>query len=328
MIIMKYLANYQPCTDEMFKNYWIYVMSDIEIRITNNSKDAKESLKMLIDYYYNYLVKENKFIYDFLCKMANYDMDLLEHSIATALYSLALAIKLGLSKTQLDNLFIGAILHDVGFVALEEDLFDEAINNDFKLNSITFPKYKSHTTMGMDVLDDLHVVINNDILRIILLHHMWEKQEESIKLNNQFYYSFPLVNKNTLLSKRDKTLLVKIVQVADIYTTTIYYYDRFTSASIINNQIIGKKVKLFNLLRNELADYADLFILNLIINHYSPFRTGQRLLLNNGKSCYITGYTVDALKPIVTLEEDGKIVNLYEERQRGLNIFFRENIKD
>ena len=308
MIIMKYLANYQPCTDEMFKNYWIYVMSDIEIRITNNSKDAKESLKMLSDYYYDYLVKENKFIYDFLCKIANYDTDLLEHSIATALYSLALAIKLGLSKAQLDNLFIGAILHDVGFVALEEDLFDEAINNDFKLNSITFPKYKSHTIMGIDVLDNLHVVINNDILRIILLHHMWEKQEESIKLNNQFYYSFPLVNKNTLLSKRDKTLLVKIVQVADIYTTTIYYYDRFTSASIINNQIIGKKVKF--------------------VNHYSPFRTGQRLLLNNGKSCYITGYTVDALKPIVTLEEDGKIVNLYEERQRGLNIFFRESIKD
>ena len=53
---MKYLKDLEPCTDEMFKSYWKYVMLDIEIRITNNTKEAKDSLFVLSDYYYNYLI--------------------------------------------------------------------------------------------------------------------------------------------------------------------------------------------------------------------------------------------------------------------------------
>src|SRR5690606_17963818 len=63
-------------------------------------------------------------------------------------YSLAIGLKLGYSEAQLEGLGIGAILHDIGKVAIPLEI----LNKKGKLSEEEYTLVKEHTTNGFEIL--------------------------------------------------------------------------------------------------------------------------------------------------------------------------------
>lgn len=71
-----------------------------------------------------------------------------QHSLNVAIYSLAIGTKLNLSEKELINLGIGAILHDVGKLFIEEDI----LKKPDKLSPEEYEIMKQHTELGFEYI--------------------------------------------------------------------------------------------------------------------------------------------------------------------------------
>ena len=87
------------------------------------------------------------------------------HSSRVAEYSVALGKKLGLSKTELDNLYYTALLHDIGKVGVP----DEILNKNGPLSDEEYAIMKKHPTMGGKILRNITMI--GEIQEGALYHH-------------------------------------------------------------------------------------------------------------------------------------------------------------
>ncbi|MDO5291252.1 MAG: HD-GYP domain-containing protein [bacterium] len=87
------------------------------------------------------------------------------HSVSTTVYSLLLASRLNYSRSMLEKLAIGTLLHDVGKVLLDKEIL-------FKEETLTeeeFEYVKQHTVLGYDTLKKCTCI--TELSRIIALSH-------------------------------------------------------------------------------------------------------------------------------------------------------------
>ncbi|WP_100373947.1 HD-GYP domain-containing protein [Bacillus sp. FJAT-45037] len=80
-----------------------------------------------------------------------YDNYIFTHSLNVTIYSLGLAVKLGFSRKQLQEIGLGALLHDVGKVAIPV----EVLNKPGRLEKEEFDLVKTHARAGFDLLRDI-----------------------------------------------------------------------------------------------------------------------------------------------------------------------------
>ncbi|WP_096202524.1 HD-GYP domain-containing protein [Bacillus sp. FJAT-45350] len=113
--------------DHLSKNF-----SGVVRAILDDIKNNQEALAMLTDVYV-------------------YDSYIFTHSMNVTIYSLGLAMQLKMTDKQLMEIGIGAMLHDVGKMAIPAEI----LNKPGRLNDEEFAIVKRHAREGYELLKDL-----------------------------------------------------------------------------------------------------------------------------------------------------------------------------
>ena len=111
-------------------------------------------------------VIRNPDAFSWLTRMKSRDDYTYNHSVSTAIWSVALGRQLGLPKPELQSLGMGALLFDVGKMKLPEKL----INNPNRFNQTEFKLVKKHVEYGVDIVQSIPG-ITEDIVEMVATHH-------------------------------------------------------------------------------------------------------------------------------------------------------------
>lgn len=87
------------------------------------------------------------------------------HSQRVAYWGREIAMAIGLSKENVEEVYFGGILHDIGKIGIE----DEILNKDGKLTPEEFDKIKQHTVIGYEIVKQAGVF--QELLPAIRSHH-------------------------------------------------------------------------------------------------------------------------------------------------------------
>lgn len=125
-----------------------------------NVKEISTSINGIIDE-----VLKNKDVLLHLSDIRSEDNQLFVHSQNTCMIATLIGVKLGLSQSQLKDLAMGALLHDIGKVVK-----DKGTSNDSKLPSFVKEDENNHTWKGFNLLRKKHD-ISVVAAHIPLQHH-------------------------------------------------------------------------------------------------------------------------------------------------------------
>lgn len=143
-----------------------------------------------------------------------------EHSVQVSKYALKLGMRTGCSEKSLQHLVIGGLLHDVGKVYMNDELFTNTT-----LNSRLKDQIFNHTIMGVSLASNLN--LPQEVMDIILLHH--ERVDGSGYPYQLFGYEIPK--------------LVKIISICDAYSAMISersYSESKTKEEAIEELVLNK----------------------------------------------------------------------------------------
>lgn len=127
------------------------------------------------------------------------DRNTKKHSINVAQYSTAIGKKMNLPQKGIINLKIGALMHDIGKILIE----DSILNKPDKLTEEEFAIIKNHTMIGYELVHNINLF--DESKKIIIQHHE--------RIDGRGY---PYGVKN-----KEIDLLARIVSVADSYEAMI-----------------------------------------------------------------------------------------------------------
>lgn len=101
-----------------------------------------------------------------LARLKSFDDYTFAHSVNVCILSLAVGRHMGLEKDGLDQLGLGAILHDIGKMLVPGDL----LNKPGRLSEGEFMVMKKHTELGKEILAGMKCV-GETAIRVVLEHH-------------------------------------------------------------------------------------------------------------------------------------------------------------
>ena len=208
-----------------------------------------------------------------------------QHALNTAIIATILGIKLNLNYLELKSLFLGAIMKEMGNVAIPEEI----LYKKGKLTAVEFDILKSHTEIAYQEIRNCDV-INDNIKRICLEHH--EKLDGS---------GYPKGLMGDQIS-----FLTKIVAVADSY-------DALTSDRGFRPAYPPHRA--LKMLYAQVTKAYDRDVLRKLKKLVIPYPIGTYINLNHGYG-KVVQYTLDCERPIV--EVNGSIVDL--SRDEGYEI--------
>lgn len=222
---------------------------------------------------------------EFMRKM---DKTLYTHCYQVALTSYTIGKWMGLSKNDLEELFLAALLTDIGKLQLPKGLLSKEgpLSYEEKIEVQKHAIYSYH-------LIKPYMNISHKIKQAVLTHHE--------QINGKGY---PL-----RLKASDIPLYSRIIAVADVYNTLITEkYGTFTVFDVL------KKME------TEYKSLLDLNILYTFLKYIGHCFIGQKIRLNNketGEIVFI--YNKQFNKPLVKLFSNNKVIDL-STYQSGLKI--------
>ncbi|MGG7211650.1 HD-GYP domain-containing protein [Clostridium baratii] len=172
-----------------------YIRNKLNTVLSNIFKDYK-IISILSENIVDEIV-DNDLILFTLLELKNKDEYTYRHSVSVATFSLAIGISINLTIKDLKELFIGALLHDIGKLFIPSSIL-------LKKGSLTkeeFEIMKGHPRKGYNYLILKNLGISNKALRICLEHH--ERIDGTGYPNN--------------LKENEIGILSKIVSIADVY---------------------------------------------------------------------------------------------------------------
>lgn len=231
-------------------------MSKIMKNVTEgNKKGTKNSLAVVEDLV-NHIVSigdVNKSLYD----VQTFDNYTYIHSIDTGIMAIFLGISMKLNESELKELSIGAILHDIGKTKIDKDI----ITKPGKLTTEEFEEIKQHPIYGKEILEK-NFSMSNKILKAVEHHH--ERVD-----GNGYPYG---------LTKNQISKFAKIIGVCDVYD----------AAS--NDRCYRKKFNPSDAYELILAGCGNAFDEEIVQNFkktFSVFPLGVCLKLSNGVEGYV-----------------------------------------
>ena len=106
-------------------------------------KEAKKAVDTIIE-----LLVDNKDALRKMLTLSRYDYYTYTHCLNVATLSIGLGLELKLSKTDIGNLGIGAMMHDLG----KSEIPSELLNKQGKLDELEYRLIQGHVKMGADIL--------------------------------------------------------------------------------------------------------------------------------------------------------------------------------
>lgn len=208
------------------------------------------------------------------------------HSVSTTVYSLLIAKQLNYSRSMLEKLAVGTLLHDLGKTLLDKKIL-------FKKDPLTaeeFEYVKQHTVLGYEALKKCSSL--TELSRIIaLLHH--ERMDCTGYLRG-----VPAGNLHEF---------ARIVAIADVYdalTTDRCYRKKWSNEKAVNYLIECSDVKF------------DTKLVALFIRQISIYPNGSIVKLSNNYLGIVKDQNIGVpLRPIVRVITDqygNNLQNMYE----------------
>ncbi|PKH07943.1 HD-GYP domain-containing protein [Moritella sp. Urea-trap-13] len=199
------------------------------------------------------------------------DEYLLEHSFAVSMLMALFCRYLGIEKTIIRELAIGAFLHDIGKIRTP----DEILNKPGKLTTDEFGIMKLHVNHSIDIIKSIPG-ISKISLDVAGLHHE--------KLNGEGYpYG---------LSGQQVSRYGRILTICDIY-------DALTANRCYKEG--STQLKAFGILRSLGQDgQLDLSLVNAFIKCMGVYPVGSLVKLNSNRLAIVEGYNqADPIRPKV-----------------------------
>lgn len=201
----------------------------------------------------------------------NKDEYLLEHSFAVSMLMALFCRYLGINKTDIEELAIGAFLHDIGKIRTP----DHILHKPGKLTADEFDIMKLHVNHSIDIIKSIPG-ISKTSLDVAGLHHE--------KLNGEGY-PFGLAGQK--ISRYGRML--SICDIYDALTANRCYKDGLT------------QLKSFSILRSLAQDgQLDLNLVHAFIKCMGVYPVGSLVKLNSNRLAIVEGYNkTDPIRPKV-----------------------------
>ncbi|MEN6328152.1 MAG: HD domain-containing protein [Syntrophomonas sp.] len=217
--------------------------------------------------------------------------DIAAHCLNTAIIASIIGIKLGLPRNNIENMAIGAALHDIGKAKIPLDILNSKKPADILAN-------QNHPLLGYQQAkkNSLSLIAK----RIILMHHVWEDYEASWDSDHKIYQSFPNKLNNNLIDARFKDIYISIVQAAGVF-------DNMYTQGLPKTAIL-EYIRDMQYIRFGPGSKA-------LLQCISPYSLGSEIRLSNGMTALIAGHTDIPERPIITFTEGplkNSIINLTE----------------
>ena len=262
-----------------------------------NIGEIKESINSLVD---EILDHDNVLVN--LVDIKSTDSYTFQHSVNVATLSILLGKNLNYNRDQLVKLGIGAILHDIGKLAIPEEI----LKKPSKLNSEEYKIIKEHPALGYQNTKKNPNI--SPVSRVIILYHH-EKVDGS-------GYPDGLVKDDI----HEFARIVAITDVFDALTSDRCYRDRWSTH------------KTVDFLISKCGSSFDTHFVREFMKHIALFPNGTTVMLNTGAKAIIKEQNNEApTRPIVRVvtDENGKELDEYQEinLMNQLNLIIENEIK-
>jgi putative nucleotidyltransferase with HDIG domain len=137
------------------------IMDDIASNKNLSLPSLQKAINPMVD-----SITRNPDAFSWLTRMKQKDNYTYNHSVSTSIWAVAFGRHLGLPKTDLQSLAIGALLFDVGKMRLPEKL----INNTQRYNQYEFKLVKQHVQHSIDIVHSIGS-ISEDVIEMVRTHH-------------------------------------------------------------------------------------------------------------------------------------------------------------
>ena len=229
--------------------------------------------------------------------------DIYSHLISTAVMSVIIAIKLDFKKEQLNDIAVGALLHDIGLRDIDLNYIDIDVSS---LPSEEKLEYRVHVLKGYEYVRKFEW-ISNAACEIILSHH--EKADGS---------GYPF-HKN----KRNISKLVKLVSICDVL-------DEKANGIGYKKRKVHEIVEYFRTTGTYEYDYS---IMSKIIQNIAWFTTGVKIMTNEGETALVIRQNKGFPdRPVIKILKDsnGNDVkeNIVKNLTECLTIFITDTVED
>lgn len=209
------------------------------------------------------------------------------HTVCVGIISTLIGKWLNLDKTELNDLSLGATLHDIGKARVPGDI----LNKPGRLTQEEYIEMKRHTVYGYRMLKDIPE-LNDSVALIALQHH--ERED-----GGGYPFSLPSDKIN---------MLAKIVAIADVYHAM--------SSSRVYHQAEPFHI-VISQMQNDVFGKFDPKIMLIFLYRVMDNLVGRRVLLSNGEEGTIL--MVDPFEPLRALiRTDDTLIDL--RLNRGLRI--------
>lgn len=252
------------------------IMTTPSLRISVDGKKVMEMVENLL----SNLLKSEFIIMNLSDIRSVYDYTF-SHSVNVCIMSLITGIVMGIKGEALKELGVGALLHDIGKVMIDDEILQKPTN----LTINEFDEVKKHTVYGYEILKNSKDV--SSTAQIIALSHHERKDGSGYPYN---------------LKNNDIPVPARIVAIADVYD------------ALTTNRIYRKKM-----LPHEVVDYMcslsnkhfDKIALDAFISHIANYPVGTAVVLNSGEKGLVAKYNKNfPNRPVirVVIDENGKML--------------------
>ncbi|QZY56029.1 HD-GYP domain-containing protein [Crassaminicella profunda] len=229
------------------KNIIRETMKDVYMGRSIQTKEVFEAVSNILDD-----LLGNKDIMLNLSDIKAVDDYTFAHSVNVCVLSLITGITMGYNRDKLEKLGIGAVLHDIGKIAIPPDI----LNKPGKLTDIEYKIIQEHPRLGYDIVKE-HATISSLSAMVILTHH--ERHD----------------GKGYPLGKKGKEIFEfsRIVAVADVY-------DALTSDRVYKKKVLPHEAIEYLRAMGDLQ--FDSEIVNNFAAHVAPYPVGTIVKLSTG----------------------------------------------
>ena len=274
------------------------VVNSVRMGRTTNIKKAKRAVQMIVD---QVLTNETSIIG--LTTLRDYDEYTFTHSVNVCIFSVALGRKMGLTKIQLYDLGLTALLHDIGKARIPIEVMNKASG----LTEDEWRLLQTHTWRGS--------------LTLFGLRGYEETPYRSILVAHEHHMKTDLTGYPKHVRGRSLGIFSRLVAVAD-------GFDAATSRRVYQTVPIEPDEVLREMWENPRRGY-DPIIVKALINLIGIYPVGTCVILDSFEVAVVAAPNPDPQflnRPLVTLVIDpngalvpppGTTVDLAERTERG-----------
>lgn len=243
-----------------------------------NAKKAKRVIQSFVDE----IVEDESYMLS-LTTIKNYDVYTLNHSINVCILSLALGMRIRLDKSQLCELGVAALFHDLGKVQIPEEI----IKKPARLTEEEYEEVKKHSAKGAMMLSKVRGLGAMPVraMLVALQHHQ--------RLDHQGY---PATH-----HARDLDLFSRIVSMAD-------FFDASTSPRPYKVRCLRRDEALAEIVETRGTRF-DPLLARAFVDMLGFIPIGNLVLLDTGELAIVwktSQSASNALRPKVKIITDGQ----------------------